>query len=60
VTYLKVSEVIVGHDMRLSVPAIFDAVTRGIIDQGADVIEIGLVSTDPGLLCLCPTWSCPA
>ena len=32
--------------MRLSGPAIFDAVTRGIIDQGADVVEIGLVSTD--------------
>ena len=46
VTYLNVSEVIVGHDMRLSGPAIFDAVTRGIIDQGANVIEIGLVSTD--------------
>ena len=46
VTYLNVREVIVGHDMRLSGPSIFDAVTRGIMDQGADVVEIGLVSTD--------------
>jgi phosphomannomutase len=46
VTFLQAREVIVGHDMRLSGPAIFDAVTRGIMDQGADVVNIGLVSTD--------------
>jgi phosphomannomutase len=32
--------------MRLSGPAIFEAVTRGLMDQGADVINIGMVSTD--------------
>jgi phosphomannomutase len=46
VTFLRAEQVIVGHDMRLSGPAIFDAVTRGILVQGADVINIGLVSTD--------------
>ncbi len=46
VTFLQAREVIVGHDMRLSGPVIFDAVTRGIMDQGADVVNIGLVSTD--------------
>jgi len=46
VTFLKTDKVIVGHDMRLSGPAVFDAVTRGITDQGADVYQIGLVSTD--------------
>ncbi|MCS6842396.1 MAG: phosphomannomutase/phosphoglucomutase [Roseiflexus sp.] len=46
VTFLGAREVIVGHDMRLSGPAIFNAVTRGIMDQGADVVNIGLVSTD--------------
>lgn len=46
VTFLKATTVIVGHDMRLSGPAVFEAVTRGITDQGADVINIGLVSTD--------------
>lgn len=46
VTFLQASQVIVGHDMRLSGPSIFAAVTRGIMDQGADVVNIGLVSTD--------------
>ncbi len=46
VTFLGATEVIVGHDMRLSGPAIFSAVVRGLTDQGANVTEIGLVSTD--------------
>lgn len=45
-TFLEVDTVIVGRDMRLSGPQIFDAVTRGLMDQGADVINIGMVSTD--------------
>lgn len=46
VTFLKVDTVIVGRDMRLSGPQLFDAVTRGLMDQGANVINIGMVSTD--------------
>jgi phosphomannomutase len=46
VTFLKVDTVIVGRDMRLSGPQMFDAVTRGLMEQGADVINIGMVSTD--------------
>ena len=46
VTFLGVDQVLVGRDMRLSGPQIFDAVTRGLMDQGADVINIGMVSTD--------------
>src|SRR5512145_2555175 len=46
VTLLKADQVIVGRDMRLSGPQLFDRVTRGIMDQGADVITIGMVSTD--------------
>lgn len=46
VTFLKAGEVIVGRDMRLSGPAVFDAVTRGIMDQGANVVNVGMVSTD--------------
>jgi phosphomannomutase len=46
VTFLAVDQVLVGRDMRLSGPQIFDAVTRGIMDQGADVINLGMVSTD--------------
>ena len=45
-TFLKVDKVIVGRDMRLSGPQMFDAVTRGLMDQGADVVNIGMVSTD--------------
>ncbi len=45
-TFLQPEQVVVGHDMRISGPAVFDAVTRGLMDQGADVISIGLVSTD--------------
>lgn len=46
VTFLKVDTVLVGRDMRTSGPQIFDAVTRGLMDQGADVVNIGMVSTD--------------
>jgi len=45
-SFLQVDTVIVGRDMRLSGPQMFDAVTRGLMDQGADVINIGMVSTD--------------
>jgi len=46
VTFLQVDTVIAGRDMRLSGPQMFEAVTRGMTDQGADVIDIGMVSTD--------------
>jgi phosphomannomutase len=52
VTFLRVDRVIVGRDMRLSGPQLFDAITRGLMDQGADVIDIGLVSTDQ-FYCAC-------
>ncbi len=45
-TFLEVDQVIVGRDMRLSSPQMFDAVTRGLMAQGADVVNIGMVSTD--------------
>lgn len=45
-TFLKADEVLVGRDMRLSGPELFEAVTRGLMDQGADVVDIGMVSTD--------------
>ena len=46
VTFLKAETVIVGHDMRLSGPQLFAEVTAGIMEQGADVVNIGMVSTD--------------
>jgi len=38
--------VAVGHDMRLSAPAMYGAVVRGVADAGADVVELGLVGTE--------------
>ncbi|MFH1063729.1 MAG: phosphomannomutase/phosphoglucomutase [Candidatus Woesearchaeota archaeon] len=45
VTFLKCKEVCVGQDMRTSSPSLFEALTRGITDQGADVVDIGYCST---------------
>ncbi len=36
---------VVGRDMRTSSPALRDALCRGIIDGGANVIDIGMVDT---------------
>jgi phosphomannomutase len=46
VLYLGVDSVAVGRDMRLSSPAIAQAVISGITDQGADTIDLGLTTTD--------------
>ena len=46
VTFLGAETVVVGRDMRTSGPSLFSAVTAGIREQGADVINIGMVSTD--------------
>src|SRR5437764_12148974 len=36
----------VGRDMRLSAPAMADAVMRGAAEAGADVVDLGLVGTE--------------
>lgn len=46
VVYLNATEVMVGRDMRLSSPAIAQAVIRGITDQGAKAVDLGMTSTD--------------
>ncbi len=46
VTLLKVDMIVVGRDMRLSSPHLFRALTQGLMDGGADVLDIGAVSTD--------------
>src|SRR3712207_1530912 len=38
--------VVIGHDMRPSGPELAGAFARGVQDQGLDVVDIGLVSTD--------------
>ncbi|MFA5432357.1 MAG: phosphomannomutase/phosphoglucomutase [Candidatus Paceibacterota bacterium] len=38
-------QIVVGRDNRLSSDSLFDSLSRGIIDQGANVINIGLSAT---------------
>ena len=40
------SRVMVGRDMRLSGEALRDAFVQGVTEAGADVLDLGLVSTD--------------
>ena len=44
--YLQVPEIAVGRDMRLSSPQIAAALMRGITDQGVNVIDLGMTTTD--------------
>ena len=46
VDFLNVPSVAVGRDMRMSSQPLFDAFARGVCAQGADVIDLGLTSTD--------------
>src|SRR3989338_442070 len=43
--FLKVKQIVVGRDVRFSGPKLFGALTKGINDQGVDVIDIGLCSS---------------
>lgn len=45
VTFLQCRRVVIGRDMRSHSPAVFAALSNGVLDQGADVIDIGLCST---------------
>lgn len=44
--FLKSRSIAVGRDMRLSSDELFEHLTRGINDNGVDVIDLGLISTD--------------
>jgi phosphomannomutase len=46
VEVFKPRRIAVGHDMRVSSPAMFDAVVRGATSAGADVLDLGLVATE--------------
>ena len=46
VEYLHPTTVAVGRDMRLSSPALAAALIRGLSEQGADVVDLGLTTTD--------------
>ncbi|MGV0642902.1 phosphomannomutase/phosphoglucomutase [Mycolicibacterium sp. XJ879] len=42
----QAAQVVVGHDMRASSPALAAAFAEGVMAQGLDVVRIGLASTD--------------
>ena len=44
--YLNPHSIAVGRDMRLSSDELFDNLSRGILDYGVDVVDLGLISTD--------------
>lgn len=44
--YLKPKDVVVGHDIRLSSRELCDALTRGLMEGGVDVIDIGQCGTE--------------
>lgn len=43
--FSRAKTVVVGRDHRLSSPSLAEALIRGITDEGADVVDIGLAST---------------
>lgn len=43
--FLAASPVLVGRDARPSSPELADALVRGLLDEGVDVLDAGLVST---------------
>ena len=45
VSFLGCRKVVVGRDMRSHSQAVYTALSRGLTDQGADVLDIGLSST---------------
>lgn len=46
VQYLEASNVVIGHDIRLSSPALSEALKQGILAAGADVLDIGECGTE--------------
>lgn len=44
--YIQPSLVVVGYDIRLSSPELAEAVSRGLIDGGSDVLDLGMVGTE--------------
>src|SRR5262245_5613021 len=46
VAYLKAKRIGVGRDMRVSSPGLAQAFIAGAREQGADVVDYGMISTD--------------
>jgi phosphomannomutase len=45
-TFVSADAVVIARDMRPSGPELVDAFSRGVMEQGVDVVDIGLASTD--------------
>jgi phosphomannomutase len=45
-SFVTADEVVIARDMRPSGPELVDAFSRGVMEQGIDVVDIGLASTD--------------
>ena len=45
ITFTGAKKVVIGRDMRPHSKQLFDGISRGITDQGADVVDLGLSST---------------
>ncbi len=50
--------VVVGRDGRVSGPVLSDAIKKGITDQGANIIDIGVVASDQFYFA-CGLFRCP-
>src|SRR5579883_1149108 len=46
IKHFGVSQIAVGRDMRLSSPALFEAFKDGVTSQGAELIDLGMTSSD--------------
>ena len=44
--YLKAQRIVIGRDMRLSSAELTDAVAKGLIEAGVEVLDIGLCGTE--------------
>ena len=44
--FLKADKIVVGRDIRLSSPALSQALIKGITEQGADVLDIGVCGSE--------------
>ncbi len=45
VLHLEPKRLGVGRDIRTSSPSLFESFTRGVMDQGCDVIDLGVITT---------------
>lgn len=44
--YINASPIAIGHDMRLSSESLTRSLIEGITDQGIDVVDLGMISTE--------------